>query len=410
MKGYLQSCCGAMFSLGRRFLLPLAIFAGLSTAIVVAAPRHSRQAAVDAGLAAHEWGTFTSIAGVDGEPVDWLPVQLFGKPELPSFVEHFQGVPKALLRGTLRMETPVIYFYTAHETSVSVRVSFAKGFITEWYPHATHLLPSTPIPNNALYEPHPDGSIAWNSVTVGPSLGANFQRGTVPSHYYTARETSATPLVVKGPTGEQQEKFLFYRCVSTVSLQLAAKVLPSGAIQLDNRTGQAIPAAILFDRRGDTLGYRIFTSVQKQSVLEPPTVSGTLDSLRNDLEDILVAQGLFRDEAHAMVETWGDSWFEEGSRLFYIVPRATVDSVLPLSITPAPAQLVRVFVGLIELVTPATQRSVEAALASRDAATLRKYGRFLEPIFDIIVQKQSDPTRAANLQDDLDATYASAYQ
>jgi hypothetical protein len=406
-----ESCSRAIISLGHcSRLLPLALVATISTALLIAAPRHSRQASVDPDLSAHEWGTFTSIAGLDGQPVDWLPVQLLGKPELPSFVEHFQGAPKAILRGTLRMETPVIYFYAPHETSVSVRVSFAKGFITEWYPHASHLLPSTPIPNNALYKPHPDGSIAWDSITVAPNLDVSFPRGKAASHYYSARETSATPLSVKGPAGDQNEKFLFYRGVSTVSLHLSAKVLPSGAIQLDNRTGRPIPAAILFERRGNKLGYHIFTSVQGQSVLEPPTVSGTLDSLHSDLENILVAQGLFRDEAHAMVETWGDSWFEEGSRLFYIVPRATVDSILPLSITPAPSQLVRVFVGRIELVTPATQRSVEAALASRDAATLRKYGRFLQPIFDIILQKQSDPTRAASLQDDLAASHAKASQ
>ncbi len=36
---------------------------------------------------------------------------------------------------------------------------------------------------------------------------------------------------------------------------------------------------------------------------------------------MLIAQGLYQDEAQAMLETWRDSWFEEGSRLLYIVPR-----------------------------------------------------------------------------------------
>ena len=35
-----------------------------------------------------------------------------------------------------------------------------------------------------------------------------------------------------------------------------------------------------------------------------------------------------------MIETWRDSWFEEGLRVFYIVPRARVDFDLPLSISP----------------------------------------------------------------------------
>ncbi len=389
-------------------LLPFALLAVALSALTVAVPVHSRQAPVDPGLAAHEWGTFTSIAGADGQPVEWLPVQLLGTPELPRFVEHFRSVSKPLLRGTLRMETPVIYFYTAHETSLSVRVSFSKGLITEWYPHATRFQPSTPLSIDSLYEPHDDGSIAWDSVTVAPALAADFPSENAASHYYTARETSATPLSVKSPSGNQHEKFLFYRGVSTVSLPLSAKVLPSGAVQFDNRTGQPIPALILFERRGDKLGYHIVTSPQADAMLETPYVTGTFDSLRGDLEDILVAQGLYRDEARAMIETWRDTWFEEGSRLFYIVPRAFVDSILPLSIDPAPAQLVRVFVGRIELVTPATQRSIETALASHDAATLSKYGRFLSPLLDVIAQKQPDPSRAQRLFDDLIASYSTS--
>jgi hypothetical protein len=34
-------------------------------------------------------------------------------------------------------------------------------------------------------------------------------------------------------------------------------------------------------------------------------------------------------KAAAMVETWRDSWFEEGTRLFYFLPQVTVDRILP---------------------------------------------------------------------------------
>ena len=42
-------------------------------------------AASDAG-AVHEWGTFTSVAGENGQAVDWLP--LSGPSDLPCFVER----------------------------------------------------------------------------------------------------------------------------------------------------------------------------------------------------------------------------------------------------------------------------------------------------------------------------------
>jgi hypothetical protein len=185
-----------------------------------------------------------------------------------------------------------------------------------------------------------------------------------------------------------------------MSLPLSAKVLPGGAIQVDNLTGQPMAPVMLFERRGDRLGYHLVASPRDHDILETPSVTGTFDSLHQDLEDLLVSQGLFRDEASAMLETWSDSWFEEGSRLFYIVPRPFVDSVLPLSIQPAPAQLTRVFVGRIELVTPATEESIQTALATRDRTILQKYGRFFFPIFQIISQK-SDPERANHLLDEL---------
>jgi hypothetical protein len=51
-----------------------------------------------------------------------------------------------------------------------------------------------------------------------------------------------------------------------------------------------------------------------------------------------------------------------------------------------PAQIVRVFVGRLEIVTPATAVAVRTALAQNDEATLDKYGRFLEPILQIVKQ------------------------
>jgi len=84
-----------------------------------------------------------------------------------------------------------------------------------------------------------------------------------------------------------------------------------------------------------------------------------------------------------MVETWKSSWFEEGSRLIYIVPREFVDNVLPLAIDPAPEQVVRVFVGRLEIVTPTTVKAVKTAIAANDNAALDRYGRFLEPILQI---------------------------
>lgn len=121
---------------------------------------------------------------------------------------------------------------------------------------------------------------------------------------------------------------------------------------------------------------------------------------------MLVRQGLYLDEAHAMVETWRGSWFEEGSRLIYVVPAEFVNRILPLTIHPTPAQTVRVFVGRLELVTPATERAVESAFAAHDRRTLEKYGRFLEPILQTMIAKEKNPFRAGKLNEYLGRVYS----
>src|ERR1700722_3199923 len=89
------------------------------------------------GLTIHEWGTFTSVAGEDGSAIDWDALGC--KSDLPTFVNDFgyRGF-KWRLHGTVRMETPVLYFYSEHALEAHVRVAFPQGLITEWYPQASY--------------------------------------------------------------------------------------------------------------------------------------------------------------------------------------------------------------------------------------------------------------------------------
>ena len=303
------------------------------------------------------------------------------------------------------METPVLYFYSSREETVSVTVAFAKGVITEWYPHASRVEPAGNLYGEALGKAGASGSISWDLVTLTPNGRPDFPLGDRSNHYFAARMTSSTPLRVKTAAGEQQEKFLFYRGVSTFSVPISAKLAMEGKLRIKNLGDQEIPATILFERRGDKVGYRVGSQLQDETMLDPPELTSTVDELSRDLEGILVGQGLYHDEARAMVETWRNSWFEEGSRLLYIAPPAFVNDVLPLSIKPAPAQTVRVFVGRLELVTPATEKAVETAFATHDTAVLKAYGRFLEPILATMIKKEANPAQARRFQAYLNAVY-----
>jgi hypothetical protein len=366
---------------------------------------HAQTPFSDPALTAHEWGTFTSIAGKDGRAATWLP--LTGSTDLPTFVEHFKTPDfKGGLRGTVRMETPVLYFYTNHATTLSVHVSFTQGFITEWYPHASRVEPVGLQTQTRMVsylndwshaQKQPDSSISWDSITLEPNGSSTLPGEDQTNHYYAARQTSSTPLRIKSQAGDQTEKFLFYRGVASFSIPMSVKLASDGKILTENLTSQEIPAMLLFERRGDKLGFRVADASASQPTLDPPELNANMDSLRQAMEDMLIAQGLYQDEAQAMFETWRDSWFEEGSRLLYIVPRQFVDNVLPLSISPVPAQTVRVFVGRLELVTPATQRAVEQALATHDQSALKRYGRFLAPILETMIASEKNSARKVHL-------------
>lgn len=390
------------------------ILVGLVTAITAAIRLPSRAFPATDQLAAHEWGTFTTVAGEDGRAIEWLP--LSGPTDLPCFVEHFQNsntvkilptedarlidyeTARSRLWGKVRMETPVLYFYGARETAMHVRVRFPRGLITEWYPHAT---PSRlGVTSTVLRHPQFSSELDWSGVTLAGATNA-FPTEQGKSHYYAARATDALPLRV----GSQSEKFLFYRGVANFDVPLSARAVEGGAIELRNFGSEVIPNVVVFERSGSSIGYRIGGPLRGTMTLASPSRTATLESLHAALEKMLIDAGLYPREAAAMLETWRDSWFEDGTRVFYIIPRTSVDAILPLTITPAPADIQRVFVGRMELVTSAVQETVEAAITHKDFAVLERHARFLGPIADRMLAKR--PGAADAIRSAASAAYAS---
>lgn len=366
-----------------------------------------------AGVTVHEWGTFTTVAGENGRPIEWLP--LSGPTDLPCFVLHFQNNPRIkLARGTepldydaarskllgrVRMETPVLYFYSPRETSVSVRVQFPRGLMTEWYPEAT--VTQSVVSQGILRDPAHVSAIDWPQVTITPWAKQAFPIDIAESHYYAARATDAAPLVVNGQT----EKFLFYRGVADFDVPVTAEVLADGAIRIRNSGTEELPAVILFENRSGALGYRMLGALRTEVTVAPPALDGSFAQLRQDLEQLLVRAGLYPKEAAAMVDTWRDSWFEEGTRLFYIVPPRTIESILPLTISPAPAHVARVFVGRMDVITPLAQHAVRLAIATDDGNVLDRYGRLLGPITDAVLARTTSGKEQVRIREFRNAAF-----
>jgi hypothetical protein len=364
-------------------LLPITIALTISTV-------SSTQAKLD-GLTVHEWGTFTSIAGADGAAVEWTPQA--GRFDLPCFVHRKSFNVKRWMPGTVRMETPVLYFYATRPTSVDVRVRFRQGAISEWFPDAS-VSPSSVGPADLRREAF-QSSIVWRNVSIIPTAAPQFPFESSESHYYAARSTDAAPL----ESGAQKERFLFYRGVGSFAPPLTAVVGPEGTVTVANSAGEPIGDVMLFENRGGFMSYDFLPGAASSTTLRSMPIGDESPTPLAALEELLTDHGLFAKEAKAMIETWRDSWFEEGARVFYFAPRRTVDTILPLEVVPEPTRVERVFVGRIELVTPAIEAEVRDAIAHNDGRVLQKYGRFIEPILARVLPASTpaERMRAENL-------------
>ena len=234
-------------------------------------------------LVVHEWGTFTSVAGQDGNPVTWLP--LSGPPDLPCFVHRLGRRNFKLGYGTVRMETPVLYFYASRPAILSVHVGFPEGLITEWFPQATKVTPdfSNPRPSQANLKPQ----IEWDSIGVSPEDTADLPVEKAASRYYAARSTDSA--VVR--SGEEQEKLIFYRGIGYFSIPLRANVTSEGAVEA--RSAGPIPMIILFENRAGQTGYRMSRGLERSAEMEAPELTASVESVGGEIETELVNSGLY---------------------------------------------------------------------------------------------------------------------
>ena len=390
-------------------------------------PDSTRTQAKETDLVVHEWGTFTSVAGGNGVALDWRPLN--GATDLPTFVYNsthdggYRGTYDRTGKGEIsrvRMETPVIYFYTKHEMELDVSVSFPKGKITEWYPQAGVVNDSFAHNQNG----HFHSGITWGQIRLMPNANVELPREATYSHYYPARETDATPIQIcnADKSKVEHEKFIFYRVIGNFELPLSVK-LESGGVVLDlsgpvystkGNPGHNLHGLMVFENRGGRVGFTFVPSVSGPTPVARPQLNMTVEQAKAELERILLLQGLYPKEAKSMIQTWSDSWFEEGLRVFYILPQLDIDEILPLRLDVPTKELIRVLVGRTEVITPEMEQAVKRQVvllrstseSVRQGAqeNLKKYGRFYEPILRSILCRETDAAVRAQIEELIGAT------
>jgi hypothetical protein len=131
---------------------------GLAWAVLVSALSATASAESSDKLVVHEWGTFTSLQNERGEQlaginIDDEPVPKFVHNLNPLVLQSSYALREVFSKGapqrhpyvTVRLETPVIYFYPPAgqrgPMKVDVDVSFRGGWLTEFYPNAVAVAP-----------------------------------------------------------------------------------------------------------------------------------------------------------------------------------------------------------------------------------------------------------------------------
>lgn len=413
-------------------------FAALVLALLVPALVRADDAPGNA-LVVHEWGTFTSVfssdgtqqAGVHRDDVD-LPE--FVVPRGGEWGPIWYGLRDCLRREGLRdapvtqkMETPVTYFYADRPMQVAVKVRFPSGILTHWYPSVQSDGPAFPIRGQRLA----DGVLDWGTLDLVPAAAAGDDLRAllpqVPRHHIWqfARETDSCYVRVRG----QAEKYLFYRGLADFPSPVTAQVTADFRVAVKNVGTDPLGSVFILYVPAHHDGGRfasnpfatgaVFECVEGLAAGETRTIElaeriaksetslmQTAEALGNRLEKALVAAGLFPAEARAMRRTWHNSYFfTPGVRVLYALPQKQVDALLPIEITPAPRELLRVMVGRIEVVDPQRESVVETtlhdflesqktdpwgALEYYRLALLRE-GRFLDPILRTLAARSSQP-------------------
>ncbi len=379
-------------------------FAIAAAALLLAALAASASQAANP-LTVHEWGTFTALQDDDGRAVGGINID---DEPLPNFVHNLdplifnrplqnvnylsKAAPRRHPLVRLRLETPVVYFYPAKgqplPENLNLKVSFRGGWLTEFYPQAEANAPGLREGkfNFGPLTPQTVGSLAWNNL----KLDTHFAGPETDSHVWLApRKPNSLSLTAE--SGES-EKYLFYRGVGNFDAPLRVETpYPGDKITLKSNFAPVLsgeervpigPLWLVHIRADGSTAYRTISGVE--ATAHPDKVMATVERTFADndfsqqninqlcaaMHPALMAQGLYSDEATALLDTWRRAYFKSpGLRLFFLVPRRWTDHYLPLSVS-VPADLERVMVARIELISP-EQRKLLRELRESTLSDLR---------------------------------------
>jgi hypothetical protein len=326
-------------------------------------------------LGVHEWGVFTIYNDAKyanaGRKAEWATLPEGFYRQFPT--QRLHWVPAA-------WDKPIIYFHTGRESvKVEVEVSFTDGAPVVWWPAA-----NSPTDDSSGKRPREAKAgplfrkLCWTvwlgkkvpGLTEGPNARGGMvdvEETELPDKCWLkeARAVKEAALVTAIGTDPdpskafpwtaarlETERFIYYDgLMPAPDFLRCVEASPDGAnVTLKNSAGFALQDLFIVDRRGGNSGPVRFAHVEK---VEPGAeVKVDLNEVaakdwpgagETALSAALEKTGLLKSEVQAMVSIWRQGFFlSEGLTGFYLLPQAEYDRMLPLSVKPKPARVLRV--------------------------------------------------------------------
>jgi len=344
-------------------------------------------------LVVHEWGTFTSRYNGLGIPFQDLNKVIDEK--VPSFVhninfDNFNVLSRSQAKEDywysnrvlslenvyIKMETPVLYFYSDRPIdNLDVKVQFPFGSISEFYPLPYHREDTTYVRSKVKFREFTidsripswgdapylsfknyNGFASWkiNVLDKAISILPSEPDASVPNVWLAPRKTMSNMIEANG----EREKYIFYRGLASFTNPIIPFYSKSGNIIVKNNCDQDLNYVLVYEMTEDGKRFIWENSKSLKAQYETMFIKSRTEisdqlwetSFRLKFIEALVSEGLYHDEAEAMLNTWNNSYFEKpGIKIFWTAPRQFTDEILPISFSVSPISLERVMVGRTEI-------------------------------------------------------------
>ncbi len=270
----------------------------------------------------------------DGEGISppWISLDANeGEPPSPTSNFHLLDTPP---RGELRSRFALVPWVTPNHSTVEYELA---GFGLEWcglrigYPD--RLERELPAIDDASW---------WNHLRKVPSTTVALRGGQEKFLFYDGSVRLPSPILAAWANKDRTALSLRLR-----DLRSYPPPWNSGPPPQMHPPAEGLPGALVIiknpaeEARGRFLDRLSLKGAPITVDLARLPLDG--NGLWSCLKDASIGQGLTEPEAEALLATWKGEFFETpGIRLITLLPRWIYDAVLPLSIQPAPGDIVRV--------------------------------------------------------------------